>query len=149
MAEVRIAVAEADPAGVGEAQAAYEGLVAAFQAVNQAVKEALGPFDITPAQFGALRRIEEEEEVSLSELARRLGCTNANVTRLIDHMVRAGLVEKVAHPSDQRVVLVRITSQGASIRRAALGVYSEAVDRVMKLLHDRELSVLRKLGSRL
>jgi DNA-binding MarR family transcriptional regulator len=135
--------------GFSDAARAYEGLVTAFQAVNQAVKEALAPFGMTPAQFGALRRIDEGEEISLSELARRLGCTNANVTRLVEHMAGAGFLERTAHPWDQRVVLVRMTSRGASVRRVALSAYSETVGRVMGALNGRELSTLGKLGSRL
>jgi DNA-binding MarR family transcriptional regulator len=134
---------------VKEAQAAYEGIVVGFQAVNQAVKEALGPFGLTPAQFGVLRRIEGGEEVSLSELARRLGCTNANVTRLVENMVKAGLLEKLSHPWDQRVVLVRVTPDGVATRHAASNAYSKAVDGVMGQLDDHERSVLLSLPSRL
>jgi DNA-binding MarR family transcriptional regulator len=134
---------------LSEAQRAYEGLMATFQAVNQAVKEALAPFGITPAQFGALRRIDEGEEISLSELARRLGCTSPNVTRLVEHMAGAGFLERTAHPWDHRVVLVRMTSQGSSVRRVALSAYSETVGRVMGALNGRELSTLEKLGSQL
>jgi DNA-binding MarR family transcriptional regulator len=131
-----------------EPLAAYEGVVAAFQAMNEAVKEALAPFGITPAQFGVLRRLEPGEEVSLSELAERLGCTNANVTRLVENMVRLELLERSSNPQDRRVVLVRLSSKGLAVREEASEAYARAVERVVSVLPEEERSVLVRLRAR-
>lgn len=126
----------------------YEGIVATFQAASEAVKEALSSFHLTPAQFGLLRRIAEDEVVSLTELSRRLGCTNANMTRLVDKMVRAGLLEKVDHPSDRRVAPVRLTSQGVLVRDRAAVVYSEAVSQLVGQLGEEERATFLALRGR-
>src|SRR6266542_1671785 len=68
-----------------EALRIYEGILTTFQVVSDQVRESLAPFKITPAQFGVLRRVRDGEVVSLTELARRLRCTNANVTRLVEN----------------------------------------------------------------
>lgn len=126
----------------------YEGMVAAFQVAEAAVKKALASFGITPAQFGVLRRVGDGEELSLTELAHRLGCSNANVTRLIENMVRAHLLERGSHPFDRRVSPVRLTPQGVQLREQAAQAYSRAVARVVKQLGDDERSVFLALRSR-
>lgn len=126
----------------------YEGIVATFQAASEAVKEALSSFHLTPAQFGLLRRIAEGEVVSLTELARRLGCTNANMTRLVDKMVKAGMLEKVDHPWDRRVAPVRLTPQGVLVRDRAAVAYSEAVSQLVGQLGEEERATFLALRGR-
>jgi DNA-binding MarR family transcriptional regulator len=131
-----------------EALGVYEGIVTTFQVVSDRVRDALVPFGITPAQFGLLRRVGDGEVPSLTELASRLRCTNANITRLVDNMVKAGLIEKLRHPSDQRVVLIRLTALGAEVRSAAGAAYSRAVDEFVSQLGEEERSALLALRSR-
>lgn len=127
----------------------YEGIVATFQVASEAVKRALASFKITPAQFGLLRRVAEDEVVSLTELARRLGCSNANMTRLVENAVKAGLVEKVQHPSDQRVAPVRLTAQGVLTRERAIVAYLCAVSRFVGQLEEEERAAFLSVQSRL
>lgn len=132
-----------------EALHVYEGIITTFQVVSDRVREALAAFKITPAQFGVLRRLGNDEVVSLTELAHRLGCTNANVTRLIENMVKAGLVEKLQHPSDQRIAPIRLTARGAEVRDDAGAAYSRAVGAFVSQLGEEERSALLTLRSRL
>ena len=138
-----------DGAGMTEDLLVYEGIVATFQVASEAVKQALASFDITPAQFGLLRRVAEDEVVSLTELARRLGCSNANMTRLVENAVKAGLVEKVQHPSDQRVAPIRLTDQGVLTRKRAAVAYAGAVSRFVGELGEEERGAFLALQSRL
>jgi len=130
-----------------EALRIYEGILTTFQVVSDRVRESLAPFKITPAQFGVLRRVRDGEVVSLTELARRLRCTNANVTRLVENMVKAGLVEKLRHPSDQRIAPIRLTSRGGEVRDAAGAAYSRAVGDFVSQLGEEERSALLALRS--
>jgi DNA-binding MarR family transcriptional regulator len=134
---------------MNEALHVYEGLVTTFQVVSEQVREALAPFRITPAQFGLLRRVSDDELVSLTELASRLGCTNANITRLVENMVKAGLIERLRHPSDQRIALVRLTALGFEVRANASAAYTRAVDEFVSRLGEEERSALLALRSRL
>ena len=131
-----------------EALYVYEGIVTAFQVVSDRVKEALAPFQITPAQFGLLRRVGNGEVASLTELASRLRCTNANITRLAENMVKAGLIQKLQHPSDQRIVLIRLTALGTEVRDAAGVAYYRAVHEFVSQLDEQERSALLALRSR-
>jgi DNA-binding MarR family transcriptional regulator len=126
----------------------YEAIIEAFQVVTEEVKGALAPFKITAAQFGVLRRVGHGEVVSLTELARRLGCSNANVTRLVDNMIKAGLVERATHPWDRRVAPVRLTARGFEVRGKAASAYARAVNRVVSQLRETERSAFLAMRAR-
>jgi DNA-binding MarR family transcriptional regulator len=52
------------------------------------------------------------EPLSASALGERLGLTSGSVTALVDRLIRKGFVQRHAHETDRRVVLVEMTKQG-------------------------------------
>jgi DNA-binding MarR family transcriptional regulator len=50
--------------------------------------------------------------LSMTGLAEALRTTPRNVTGLVDHLEKDGLVERVADPADRRSVLTRLTEKG-------------------------------------
>ena len=71
----------------------------------------LKPHGITAAQFNVLRilRGAEPEGLCRNELRQRLLTRMPDVTRLLDRMVDAGLVERAREGEDRRKVRTRIT----------------------------------------
>ncbi|WP_199433502.1 MarR family winged helix-turn-helix transcriptional regulator [Qaidamihabitans albus] len=57
-------------------------------------------------------------QVTAGEVAQRTRLTTGAVTKLVDRLVRAGMVERVADPADRRRVRLRIVDRAAA---AALG----------------------------
>jgi len=83
------------------------------------------------AAFAALHHLAHAENGSLglSELAGAVAYSSGGVTKLADRLVAEGLVERVASPSDRRVVRAVLTEAGAARLRHGLAVYAEAVER--------------------
>ena len=76
---------------------------------------------VTVDRAGAplLRLLDEATEpVRLGELADRLGVEAPHVTRQVQRLERAGLLERVADPSDRRAQRVRLTGAGTERSRA-------------------------------
>ncbi len=65
-----------------------------------------------------LRRISDQPR-AMGELAALLNVDPPNLTTLVDDLERAGLVERRAHPTDRRVMLVVDTEDGATLARRA------------------------------
>jgi DNA-binding MarR family transcriptional regulator len=63
------------------------------------------------------------------ELEQRLLFAQYNLSRLIDRMVEAGLVKKVACPSDKRGHMLFITEAGKKQRKATWPHYARAVNK--------------------
>ena len=53
-------------------------------------------------------------QMSLGTLGQRLMVHPTSVTATVDTLERLGFVERVAHPSDRRQTLARITAVGSS-----------------------------------
>jgi MarR family transcriptional regulator, organic hydroperoxide resistance regulator len=73
-------------------------------------------FDITPPQLFTLRRLEPEQQISMSELARWLACDASNVTGIVDRLETRGLLERRSSPGDRRVKMLALTDDGVALR---------------------------------
>ena len=73
--------------------------------------------------------------VSIGRLAAVTLTKQPTLTRLLDRMEQRGEVERLAHRSDRRITLVRITAQG-----------SRTVRRLMDLARAHEMRVLEPFG---
>src|SRR3954469_8042856 len=58
--------------------------------------------ELSPPQLGALKALDPEHPVAMSELAGILGCDNSNVTGIVDRLEYRGLVERRPAEHDRR-----------------------------------------------
>ncbi len=80
-------------------------------------------FGLTLPRFDLMAQLERAPDgLTLGDLSRRLMVSNGNVTGLVERLAAAGQVERVPHPVDRRVVLVRLTQRG----RAAFARMAQA-----------------------
>ena len=62
------------------------------------------------------------EGIRLTEVAKRLEVTKQAISPLVDELVDAGMVERIADPVDQRAKLIRWTRAGRRALQHGLGV---------------------------
>lgn len=65
----------------------------------------------------------------ISELVAATAFTNGGVTRLVDRMEAAGLVERLPCPSDRRVHWVGLTEQGRDLLQRGAEVHLQGIQR--------------------
>ena len=70
---------------------------------------------ITVAQCHALLEIGKGSEITLVDLASILELDNSTLSRTIDGMVQAGLVERKTNPEDRRYLSITLTIKGEKI----------------------------------
>ena len=71
---------------------------------------------------------------TVGELADRLGRSTSVTSRLVDHMVKRGWVDRSEDSDDRRAKRVRITSEGRAFLRGFEGVRAQAQREVMAYL---------------
>jgi DNA-binding MarR family transcriptional regulator len=77
--------------------------------------------------------------ITMSRLSNDIALTTGGVTRLVDRMVDAGLVERTACPSDRRSIHVVLTPEGRSVLDRAIAAHIEGIDRhLMAHLSDKD-----------
>jgi MarR family transcriptional regulator, 2-MHQ and catechol-resistance regulon repressor len=101
--------------------------------------------------FEVLARLgqEEDEQLTMGVLAEQVSLTTGGVTRLVDRMEAAGYVERIASPSDRRVMYVALTDAGTAKLSEASDVHGANVRAAFEGFSDRELAVLNRLLGRL
>jgi DNA-binding MarR family transcriptional regulator len=107
---------------------------------------------LSAPRLSALSVVIYRGPISLTELAKAEGVTAPTMTRLVQALVKAGLVEKSIDASDNRAVLLRTTDAGrrtldvARARRlAALEELLERLDPEDAATVERAVSVLEPL----
>jgi DNA-binding MarR family transcriptional regulator len=84
-------------------------------------------------------------QLPLGELAEVLDVSPRNVTGLVDHLERDGLVERVPDPGDRRSVMARLTPAGISRHNEIWREALEAQNRLVETFTPEELAQLRHL----
>jgi len=131
---------------------AWVRLVRARHAVVSAVEaDAKAAGVLTVEWYDVLWDLERHEDgVRPFELEQRLLFAQYNLSRLIDRMVEAGLVKKVACPSDKRGHVLFITETGKKQRKATWPIYARAVNKHLgDKLSEAETEKLASLLSKL
>jgi DNA-binding MarR family transcriptional regulator len=73
----------------------------------------LGGSELSHAQFELLIELDERGELSAGDLAAAARLSPATVTPMLDHLAECGHVERLRSETDRRVVVSRLTPQGA------------------------------------
>jgi DNA-binding MarR family transcriptional regulator len=80
------------------------------------------------------------------ELEKELLVAQYNLSRLLDRMEAAGLVERIACPGDGRGQMIQLTAEGRAMQKRVWPLYRDAVlENLGPNLSERELEQLAKL----
>ncbi|TMC98122.1 MAG: MarR family transcriptional regulator [Chloroflexi bacterium] len=100
---------------------------------------------LTQGRLGVLFRLYRCGDTPLGDLALNLDYTPRNITGLVDHLERDGLVQRVPDPSDRRSIRARLTEAG---RVRIEAVWKEGVDHQFEMVEGfskDDLAQLRHL----
>lgn len=132
---------------------AYTGLLRAHAATVRCLSAGLlERHGLSINDYEALHALARTENGFMKrvDLARSLGLTPSGVTRLLEGLEVAGLVERAACPSDLRVTYARLTDAGAAVLAQAASDHEEAIAAFFAgALADEEIEALAGLLGRL
>ena len=105
--------------------------------------------ELSTPQLKALLIISGAEEgIRMRPFAERIGASTPYATGIVDRLVERGLVERMPHPGDRRVVLVRLTEEGQEfLERLSASMRSVAVALLERLEEDDLAALDRGLGA--
>jgi DNA-binding MarR family transcriptional regulator len=122
------------------------------QVTRRLEHDLLAEHDLPLASYDVLVQLSEapDRRLRMTELAERVLLSRSGLTRLVDRLVRDGLVERQACPSDARGTLAVLTDAGRQRLAAAWPTHLRGVvDAVVGRLSEDELLVLGDLLGRL
>ncbi len=91
-----------------------------------------------------------EQRLRLSELAEKVLLTRSNLTRLVDRLETAGLLQRQSCPSDRRGTFAVLTEAGLAMQQQIWPIYAEGiVEYFASQINDDEVEVLQQVLQRM
>ena len=103
-------------------------------------RECLEKHRLAFTEYSVLRLLQRapQQQLAPSVLADKIVCTTGAMTKLVDRLERASLVERAHDPVDRRRVLVQLTPTGDRVADEAARSYQAGRERVLDRLEEQE-----------
>jgi len=88
-------------------------------AMNKVYRKLLRPLGLTYPQYLVMMVLWEQDQLTLSDIGRRLFLDSATLTPLLKRMEAAGLVTRLRAEQDERQVIVGLTRAGRELKQKA------------------------------
>ena len=131
--------------------AAVTSIMRAQQVLLARIEEVLRPHGLSFARYEVLMLLSFSRTgaLPLARLGERLQVHPASVTNLVDRLTAAGLVSRVAHPSDRRATLVELTPDGRRIAESIAGARTTQAETIFAELSPTDRRHLVRILARL
>ena len=113
----------------------------AARLTNTPLAAGLAEHGLQPGWFdllAALRRSGRPYELNPTQLMRATLLSSGGMTKRLDRLAEAGLVERRADPADRRGVLVRLTRHGKEVVDSALDAHVANEERLLRPLNPAD-----------
>lgn len=95
--------------------------------------------NITSEQLGILARLWEQDGLNQKELAQKNLKDQANVTRILDKLVKKELVQRVTAFDDRRSYLIYLTDLGKQLFQATNPIVNQVKEKLTNGLTEQEI----------
>src|SRR5215213_8705839 len=113
--------------------------------INERMKKILDRFDITSQQFNILRILRGAgQPLSTLQIRQRMLDKMSDTSRIVDRLIKKGLVKKVICKTDRRLVDVTITEKGMKLLEK-LDDMQDSLDGILSNLNETDAKQLNKL----
>src|ERR1700749_1526328 len=117
--------------------------------LSEKINTIFSNWDITPRQFNILRILRGEgRPLSTLQIRQRMLDKMSDTSRIVDRLVRKGMVRKTPGAADRRLVDVVITQRGRKLLEK-IDPLEDEMDKMMETLSGEEASLLNRLLDKL
>jgi DNA-binding MarR family transcriptional regulator len=127
-----------------------QALVQAYQAFESCSGTHVRTLGLTPPQFDIIATLGNTSGMTATELGEKTLITKGTLTGVVDRLVARGWVERIAHDSDRRCQIIRLTPAGEALFEqvfpAHLAYFARCFATASAAQHRRWQSALRELA---
>jgi DNA-binding MarR family transcriptional regulator len=113
--------------------------------ISKEIRRKVSKKGLTLPQLYVLTTIGLQGGMPPGKLGKELLVTKGNITPIVNHLERDGLVVREVDPKDRRKMWVRLTSKGEQIFGEILSAYEKEFVPLMSCLSQEELKHLSQL----
>lgn len=115
------------------------------QAGSKVWKKAMSGFNVTATQGMVLNFLYDKDQITSKELGERTLLDSATLTGILDRLEKAGLVERLDHPTDRRAIIVGLSEEGMRIASKTYQQIERANQIFLQVLSDEERKGLKAM----
>ena len=128
-----------------EYQRAIINLIFTYNWTTERLKVIFDKEDLTMQQFNILRILRgNDKPLSTLQIRERMLDKMSDTSRIVDRLIRKGLVKKVICKTDKRLVDVSITEKGKKVLRK-IDQQEDEISKIVQALSETEAKTLNKL----
>ncbi|MET1254213.1 MarR family winged helix-turn-helix transcriptional regulator [Aliikangiella maris] len=101
-------------------------LYSTSNSITQAYRELLHPLRLTYPQFVVMMALWEQDNVSISTLANRIGLSKSTMTPLLKRLQSSGYINRGYKEDDEREKQIQLTESGVAIAQTAKNITQQA-----------------------
>src|ERR1700748_3180551 len=132
-----------------EYQKARINIIYTYNWLSEKISVICDEWDITPRQFNILRILRGEgKPLSTLQIRQRMLDKMSDTSRIVERLVKKGLVKKTPNPEDRRLVDVVITPKGKKLLEK-IDPLEDKMDKIMASLTEEEVKTLNGLLDKL
>lgn len=109
---------------------------------------ALKPHGLNLGQFAILMTLLEKDEITQSDIGKKISMPGYATTRNIDVLENHGLLERQKHEASRRSFSIRLTEKGKSIAPVLFSIVKNINEGALASLDENETQVLKQLLSK-
>ena len=110
----------------------------ANQLASRFLTSKVNELNLTSVQAMVLGFLNEEDQITSSELGRRTELDSATLTGILDRLEAAGFIERRGNPDDRRSIHIYLTPKGKAMGREATRVIAEANAEFLHVLTEQQ-----------
>lgn len=126
---------------------AWQAVVVGHAVLTERIQQALAAADLPPLSwFELLSAVERSPDgpPRMSELAEWLTLSRGGITKLVDRLRTAGLLERLSCAHDRRGLQAQLTPAGERMLSEMRAVYEAELDRHLNVLSSEEAEVIAR-----
>jgi MarR family transcriptional regulator, organic hydroperoxide resistance regulator len=120
-------------------------LYAAARKVTGAYTPFLKPFGITYTQYIVFMVLWEKDDITVSELGKKLYLDSGTLTPLLKKMEKEGFLTRKRSAEDERRVEIKLTKKGRDLKKKAIDVPKNVGECIKGKLSEKDAKALYEL----
>lgn len=116
----------------------------AYRKLTGLLQQRLKAYDITPEQWSVLYHISRTDGMIQRDIAELAEKDHPTTTRILDHLLKKGLVEKQVNDEDRRAFLVSLTDSGRTLLEQTEPIEQSITADIQRCMTNEEYDVFMK-----
>lgn len=121
-----------------------------FANCNEKESRHAAKYGLSAVEFRCVRKLFENGQLTVNQMAQELSLTSSRVTRIIDGLVTKKLVNRVSSKNDRRVFNLSLSPKGEKLAKDSIQdhikIHEEIIKTIPEQYHQSIIEILRRLN---